>query len=133
MHGWMRVTLLSAAMLTLATCGGGSDVAGPGLDYGSYPVPGGPEGNPGNPPGGGGGTPTGGPPGGATAVFQVGNEQVSLWTPPDTHAQRLADAWSGADVPITTVCATVLPGSGEGQHNAPYSWFVSTGHSLGSS
>jgi len=129
---FVRGLLTSLLLLALIACGGGN-----GTDENPLPTTYPPLGGGGGGSGGGGGTGSGGGgsggggvpaelAGGVLATFQVGNEQFSLWTDVSVTGQMLVDAFAGAIAPITSVCADVQPGPGQGGHNAPWNWSVRT-------
>jgi len=108
-HGFV----LAALLATLVACGGGT---GTPNDAGNTPPPAGP------PP-----SPPATPPalaGGVLATFTVGAEQFKAWVTEPGTATALAAAWGGSGPAVTSVCAYVDPGSGQGAHNAPWSWSI---------
>ena len=64
--------------------------------------------------------------GGVLATFAVGQEKFRAWFTRAENTQRLVDAFAGRAAPVNTVCIRLRVGSGEQQHNAPWTWYVDT-------
>ena len=123
----IRHGLTAILVLLLVACGGGAG----GDDKGTT-TNGGDESG-GNDDGGGGDTGMVLPPfdasvlsGGVLATFAVGQEKFRGWFTRVENTQRLVDAFAGRAAPVTSICMRLRRGSGEQQHNAPWTWYVDT-------
>ena len=64
--------------------------------------------------------------GGVLATFAVGQEKFRAWFTRAENTQRLVDAFANRAAPVASICMRLRQGSGEQQHNAPWTWSVDT-------
>jgi hypothetical protein len=119
--------LLLVALLTvgLAACGSGAAGNGDVPDFGTFPLPGGPGGDPRDPPDGGNPTPP--PPpalsGGVLFTIDCQGEIFHWWVTNPQTAQDLIDVHLGRRT-VISFGGVLVGGQGAGNHNAPWSWHV---------
>ena len=122
-NNWVRLCAVAMLALFLSACGSGTSAGG--SSTGTFSTGDGLNGGP-----GGGDFLDGINPldmqGGVLAAFTVGNESFRAFVRDPFAAQELVDAFDGTGIPVTTICTVIQAGAGQGNHNQPWNWSISS-------